>query len=192
MKKTIRTITISFFALLMTCAAAFTVPSGSVAAAPLQDVTTTDTTSSREDWVKTRLERQYERLQDWSARQSDKIAKLDTLTEKIQERLDALNEKGLDTTALGSALAAFNASIPAIKESHDAAAAILDVHAGFGEDGKVTDLTFAREALDGVREGLQATREMMKDAARTLKNAVRDFRAANPLPTPASTEAPAD
>lgn len=177
--------------IMLAVVAVFTVPVGTVAAAGLEDETPPPTTAELDSRIRTRLENQYQRLQNLLAKQAERVVKLPELSARVQTRIDALSAKGLDTSVLENALTTFAAAIPEIESLHQSAAAILSSHAGFGEDGKVTDVAAARGTLESAREAMRATHDALRSAVQALLQAMRDFRAANPPPTPAPTEPPA-
>lgn len=177
--------------IMIAVVAVFTVPVGTVAAAGLEDETPPPAPSALEGRIKTRLENQYQRLQNLLAKQAERVAKLPELSAKMQSRIDTLSAKGLDTSALESALAAFSVATPGIESSHQSAAAILITHEGFGADGKVTDIAAARSTLESARESMRTTHYALRSAVQALLQAMRDFRADNPPPAPAPTEPPA-
>ena len=133
--------------------------------------------------IKQRLEMAFDRQQANLVRQAENIQKLSQLSAKVQERIDALKEKGKDVSSLEAALAAFESSIPEINASHQVAADLIAAHAGFGDNGKVTDIKTAGSTVKGIHDALKSTRQMMVNAARELRQAIRSFREAN-MPNP--------
>jgi hypothetical protein len=192
MNKTIKTISIALLVTLLAGTMAFVLPNGTVAAASPQESTTPTVSGVRGDLIKARLEAQYSRLQGQLTTQADNIAKLSDLTTRAQARIDALTAKGVDVSSLEAALTTFEGKIPAIQSEHDNAASILASHAGFGDDGKVINITTARSTLVNAREALKSTRDLMRSAASDLRHAIRDFRAANPKQTTAPNQTPVE
>jgi len=176
--------------LMLVVGIALAVPGSTVAAAGLEDETPPPAPAALDGRIKTRLENQFNRLQNLLTRQAERVEKLPDLANKIQGRIDALKAKGLDTSALESALATYNAAIPGIQSLHENTAAFLSAHAGFDADGKVTDIATARSTLESARQAMGVTHDEMKSGAQALLKAMRVFRAANPPPAPATGEPP--
>ena len=117
------------------------------------------------------LERTYQRELNWLAAQEDHLNNARTLASKTREWLKKASEKGLDVSALESALDALEAAIAAAQGHHDQAAAVLNAHAGFDDAGKVTDPVAARETVANAHRALS-------DAHMTLQKGIIDFRQA--------------
>lgn len=131
-----------------------------------------------------RLENNFDREKSALTRQAENILKMDRLTEKAQERIDALKAKGKDVSSLEAALAAFESAIVDIKASHAVAARLVAAHAGFADNGKVTDIQTAKDTVLQVHDALTSTRQMMVDAGKAIRQAIRQYRETNaPLPT---------
>lgn len=126
-----------------------------------------------------RLEKLFQREQDWLDKQAQNLDRAHELAGRVQTRIDALKEQGKDTSALETALATFNSGIVDAQASHDAAAGILDAHVGFSANGKVTDMTQALDTVKGARQALRDCRQTLRQAVKDLLQAVRDYREAN-------------
>lgn len=127
----------------------------------------------RLEWIWSRQQRLYERagkLFNFTAR----------VVEKSQVLIEKARENGLDVTSLEEALAVYEQSIADARTLYDSGQAIIDTHAGFDADGKVTDPAQARETIDALRLVTRDTRDAVHDANRALQQAFRDFRQANP------------
>jgi hypothetical protein len=113
---------------------------------------------------------------DWLNRQSENITRMNDTAGKVQTKIDQLDAKGVDTSALVAALAAFNAQMPAINASHATATQILGGHAGFDAAGNVTNVDLAKTTLADARSALKDAHSTMIAAAQALKQAVQAFR----------------
>jgi hypothetical protein len=126
-----------------------------------------------------RLERWYQREQDWLTQQQDNLNKANTIVTKVQAFIAAQEANGKDVTALQTALAAFQQQIANAQAAHSTAASILSAHAGFDANGHVTDATQAHQTLMNGRQSLRDAHLMIKQAVLDLHRAIRDWRQAN-------------
>lgn len=134
-----------------------------------------------------RLEQAWARLQEAYARQDERLGKADEFIARVQALIDKANAMGYDTSAVQAALDAFAAAIPAAQAAHEPGAAIIASHAGFDENGNVTDLATAIETAKSLRQVLKDTRAAMGGTGQALRDAIRAFREANgpfPVETP--------
>jgi hypothetical protein len=135
------------------------------------------------------LEHLNQREQTAMGIQADHLAKAGEVAGKVQEWIDKLAEQGQDVTDLEAALASFKDSLGSAQSPHDQAAGILDTHAGFDGNGKVTDLQAARETVRSAGQALRECRRTLLQAARDLRQAVRTWRQAH-RPSPSSSSLP--
>lgn len=182
MKKLMKVVSCGLLVVLLAGAFLFAFPSSTAHAEGLDD--TPPGNGEKLGLVKQRLENIFNREKSALARQAENILKMDRLTEKAQERIDALKAKGKDVSSLEAALAAFESAIIDINASHAVAARLVAAHPGFAENGKVTDIDTAKDTVKKVHDALTATRQMMLDAGRALREAIRLYRETNaPVPT---------
>jgi hypothetical protein len=134
------------------------------------------------------LEKAFAREQTWLQKQADHLTKADGLANKVAARIAALKQKGIDTSSLEAALAAFQGQVAKAKLQHDAAALILGTHAGFDANSKVTDRDAARNTVKAAGEDLRSAHKILADARKDLVKALRDFRSDH-KPTKTSTSA---
>ncbi len=128
-----------------------------------------------------RIEQAWARLQSTYVTQSERLAKSDTVTEKIETRIAQANARGWDTTAVQAALDAFIAALPNASAAHEPGAAIIASHAGFDASGKVTDRAAAVQTLKDLRLVIKDTRAAMNGTGEALKNAIKAFLEAHNL-----------
>src|SRR5574341_1353521 len=102
------------------------------------------------------------------------------IVSKVQDYIANQKAKGKDTSSLEAALATFQSQIATAQISHDAAANILNTHAGFDDDGKVTNPDQARQTLISARQSLADAHNILRQAERDLRQAVKDYRDQNP------------
>ncbi len=129
-----------------------------------------------------RLERLYQRTENWRDRQTDNLARADEAVAKTQSYIDEKKAAGLDTSSLEAALAAYQTAIGEAHSFHDQAVGVLSTHGGFDDAGTVTDVTAARVTIADGATALEQARVRMVNAVFTLRQAIRDFRQANNLP----------
>jgi hypothetical protein len=127
-----------------------------------------------------RLQNQLERV---FSRQGAQLGKLASrlqntakITDRAQKRIDALKAKGMDTSALESALVEFKNSVTAAQNEHDQAAAIHSSAAGFDANGKVTDISQAIQTAHTTQDHLVACRRGLEDAVQQMIWAVMQAR----------------
>jgi hypothetical protein len=124
-------------------------------------------------------------------RQQELINKADKGANKLSELIARAKAKGKDTAELEKALADFNTKLGEIRLAYDQTGRLIKQHAGFDDQGKVTDPEIARKTLEDVRKGNQEVRQMLAQAVKALREAGQEFRKANPRPslTPAANPA---
>ncbi|MCF6278620.1 MAG: hypothetical protein L3J16_07730 [Anaerolineales bacterium] len=163
-------------------------PTGNVYASGLSDETTPPV---RPEPTGERLEKGWQRALRMNERVGKLFERADKGSEKIQRLIDKANQKGLDTAAVQAALDAFAQAIADARVIYDNAQTIIDAHAGFDADGKVSDAAEAAETLKSVGEQLKALRETVSPSGKALREAIKAFREANPRPVKPTDSAPA-
>jgi len=103
----------------------------------------------------------------------------ETLTEKIQNRIDRAAENGKDVTSVQAALDAFEAAVKQAHPIYESAAGIVNSHKGFDENGLVTDSAQAEETVRDMGGKLKEIKNVVGGAAKALREAIRAFREAN-------------
>lgn len=107
------------------------------------------------------------------------------LIEKIQGLIDKAAEKGRDVSAVQAALDAFEAAVENAQPIYESAAEIVNSHAGFDANGKVTGPAQAKETVRALGDKLKEVKAAMGGTGRTLREAIKAFREANkPADTP--------
>jgi DNA repair exonuclease SbcCD ATPase subunit len=171
--------------LLVALAAALTlaaVPASTVFAAGAQDPTTPpggQVSNERLEQAWARARGRYERIGSFLDRSDEMIA-------RAEEILTKLEAQGKDTSALETALANFETALEKVKPIHESAGAIIAAHAGFDENGKVTDAAQAQQTLKDLHAKFQEAKEAMDGAGKALREAIRAFRDANRPPQSSS------
>lgn len=167
-----------FFSIFVLVAVVFSmlfVPTGTVAASGLSD----DSNPPQTERGAARLEKLYQAQLIALDAQTKNLVRADQATVRVTELIAKLKERGLDTTPLEQALATYQAEMVLAHQAHDTAAAILGTHAGFDDNGKVTDIQAARETVKQAGQSLREARQTMRQAAVDLRQAIREFREAN-------------
>lgn len=126
-----------------------------------------------------RLTLMYKKLQRWLDLQAKHLERAGAGTAKVQQLIDRAKAEGKDTSALEAALAAFRASLADAQAKHDEAANILRTHAGFDDNGQVTDKELAKRTLESAGQALKEAHQILRDAEHALKVAIREWRQAN-------------
>jgi hypothetical protein len=150
-------------------------PVTSVIAAPLGD----DPNPDKGKGAYPRVEKAFERVKGWYNKQGEFIAKSGEFISKAKSLIAKASEKGLDTSAVQSALDVFAGSIPAVKAAHERAGAIISAHNGFDGTGKVTDIKLAVQTVKNVASALQEGRQAHLGKGKALAEAIRAFIRAN-------------
>jgi hypothetical protein len=111
----------------------------------------------------------YDRAQNMLKSLQQIIDKANQAANKTQEWIDEIKAKGVNTAEAEAALATFKTQIAAAQASHDSAKATLDAHAGYDNNGNVTDRELARQTILAVSKNA-------RDAQKTLAKATVDFQ----------------
>ena len=155
-------------------AAAF--PWTSVSAAPAADPTTPPTDGGRSN---TRIESLWTREQNAVERMGKVIDRADTMTAKIQTMIDKAKSNGKDVTALQAALDAYKQAVQEAGPMYEQAESIVNEHAGFDADGKVTDREQAIQTLKELGTQLKDLRGQIGTPGKALREAIKAFRQAH-------------
>jgi hypothetical protein len=125
-----------------------------------------------------RLENAYARVQLALETQAMRLDHAVDLSGNLQEWIDLMTGQGHDVADIVAAKAAFDAGIAEAQGCHAEAAAILAAHAGFDDEGSVTDPELAVEMLRGAGDSLRCARRTLIDAGIDLRRAITDWRIA--------------
>lgn len=112
-------------------------------------------------------------------RQAEALRRAGEATTHVETLIARLESEGFDTTDLETALAAYVSGVAEAQAAHDEAVAILDTHAGFDDEGHVTDFD---QALVTVRTAGQYLREAhlkLRAANLDLRQALRAWHEAH-------------
>lgn len=123
-----------------------------------------------------RLEHMFVRLQEVSQRGDERLAQARDVADRVAEKMAELSAQGIDVSNVETELAEFEAAIVEAEAFKAAGDAILDEHAGFDDDGNVTDPQVASETLRAVQDEFKNGRQTLREAARQLRHAIRDLR----------------
>jgi hypothetical protein len=125
-----------------------------------------------------RLERVWARRQRAYARLGRILERADGMIDRAQGLLDKAESEGKDVSALQAALEAFAEAVEDAQVVYDEAIAIVDSHAGFDDEGKVTDEGLAAETVRQLAEKLEQVRDLIGRPGRVLHEALKAFREA--------------
>jgi len=123
-----------------------------------------------------RLERVYQRLLRAAQAQAGHLEQAGQAAQRAQEWIDKLAAEGKDVGELQAALANFEAALAGAQGYHQEAQAILETHAGFDDQGRVTDRAQALETVRDAGRALRDAHRTLKDGLIDLRRAVRDWR----------------
>jgi hypothetical protein len=134
---------------------------GSAAAAPRADDPPPD--------ARARLERAYQAEQQRLATMERRFKEADAFAEKIAGMIAQLKQRGVDTARLERALAAFRGRMAEAHRHWEAARDVLATHAGFDDEGHVTDVGQARATVTQAHLHLVRARTLADRAFRALR-----------------------
>jgi hypothetical protein len=126
------------------------------------------------------FERQYQRLKITAAGQTVQLDRANNTAANTQTWIDQLRTQGKEVTALDTALAAYRAALTTAQGQHATAQGILNTHAGFDDNGQVTNREAAKVTIKTARQSLTDAQLMLKAADIALRQALRAWRQANP------------
>jgi hypothetical protein len=152
----------------------FTIPSGTALAAPGIPTRTPGTGKASQE-----LSQAYQHEQQALGQQQANLGRTGEVVSKIQDLISNAKGKGLDTSALSSTLATFQAEIATASSSNVTAASILSAHNGFDGSGNVTDPVAAHQTVQDARQNLMDAHTRLVQAAADLHTAVRAWEEAN-------------
>lgn len=112
----------------------------------------------------------------------EKMGKTEEFIGKVQQLIDRAAQNGKDVSAVQAALDAFKDAVDDAKPIYESAQAIIDSHAGFDSNGKVTDSEQAKETVRAMGEKLKEIKDAMGGTGKALRDAIHAFREANPRP----------
>jgi hypothetical protein len=135
-----------------------------------------------------RLERVWARQLRLYERLGNGFDKSRAFVERIQELIDRAGADGKDASTVQAALDAFEEALKNAHPVYESGKGIVNSHPGFDGNGRVTDAEKARETVKEMGEKLRQIKAAMDGTGRALREAMRDFREANPRPSP--TQAP--
>lgn len=149
-----------------------TLPVTSAFAQDEQPPAKAELTDEKLEQVWARIVKGYERISKGFVDTDGHIA-------RFQSLIDKAAANGKDVSELQSALDAYEAALIASKPEYDALSAVINSHAGFDADGKVTDSEQALATVQDVREKMQALKSSMDGTFKALRETFREFREAN-------------
>lgn len=126
-----------------------------------------------------RLAQAFRHQQQRLAGQAERLKRADEFAGKVEALIAKAKGNGKDTAKLEQALATFRAALGEARAEWQAAADVLKTHAGFGDDGKVTDAEAARATVKAAHDHMQAAHDKAKGGFKALREALKAFRQAN-------------
>ncbi len=123
-----------------------------------------------------RLEKIYQAEQKALERQGTNLSNADRLITRAENIVQRLKARGLDTSKLEAALKDFQADLAQAKTYHDQAAGILSTHAGFDDQGKVTDRQQAHKTVLEAGKALRDAHRAIFDGRTAVQDAIQDLQ----------------
>ncbi len=130
------------------------------------------------------LEKAFTAEQNRLGIQQSNLDKTGAVVTRVQTLIDSAKAKGEDTSALESALATFQSQIASGRSAHATASNILSTHDGFNPNGKVTNVTTARQTVLDARQALKEAGDILTQAVKDLRAAVKAWQGAHPQAAP--------
>lgn len=121
------------------------------------------------------IESRFKQEQRRNERQAKGGERIDTLLERIESRLSRAEEQGLDTSAVESALADFETARAEAAALHSKAGELIDAHAGFDAEGKVTDAETAAQTVEDIHLLIDQARDGIADGREAVQHALWDL-----------------
>ncbi|TRZ87132.1 MAG: hypothetical protein D4R88_09855 [Methanosarcinales archaeon] len=132
-------------------------------------------TELKDMWVNIRLETRYYIGIVLNYRINGFLEKVDSVSIKMDDAITKLENKGIDTTKLEAEADKFDSIVAEAEANQQKTDDLFEEHNGFS-DGKVTDISAAREFLNQGDELERGTVKMIKEGAKQLKDFVKEFR----------------
>lgn len=131
-------------------------------------------TEGNDRWAR-RLAWLYQKELKLLDRQQERLENTAQVAGKVEEMISKAREKGLDVSALEAALQDYQAGVAEAQMEHNEAAEILETHAGFDENGNVTDIQAAKETVREAHKHLMQAHRTLEQNARQLRMAIRQW-----------------
>ncbi len=125
---------------------------------------------------------QLEKIWARQLRTYERIGKAEDFVERAQRLIDWASQNGKDVSAVQAALDAFQEAVDTAEPIYEGMQSIVDSHAGFDANGKVTDPEQAKVTVRAMGEKLKEIRDVMGGTGMELRDAIQAFRDANPRP----------
>jgi hypothetical protein len=125
------------------------------------------------------LEKFYEREVKMLAEQDKQLVKANDVASKAQDYIDEQKANGKDVTKLPAALGRMKAQIAKAQSAHDQATSILNRHAGFDANGKVTNAAPARQTIAKSRGPLNQAHDILRKVTQEFVRLLNNHREAN-------------
>ncbi len=122
------------------------------------------------------LEQAWTRLQRVTTQAEKRAAQADDFMARAQAAIDRAAENGGNVAEAQAALDAFREATVAAQPLVEQAAALVDEHAGFDADGKVTDQEQAAATVQALGDTLKAIRDQVGPAGKALQAALKSLR----------------
>ena len=125
------------------------------------------------------LQKAFANEQNWFGIQTTNLGKANDAVAKVQDLISQAKAKGLDTSALVSALSTYQATLATAQSAHDTASTVLSAHTGFDASGSVTDQAAAAQTVKDANQSLTDAHNALVQAVTDLQNAVKQWLSQN-------------
>jgi hypothetical protein len=120
-----------------------------------------------------------DRLEGWLGVQENNLERAAGAIDRIEQILEKAEEQGIDVGEARTLLAEMVSHLATARQHHDQAAAILEAHQGYDDDGSVVDRELAGDTCRTGRDALANGRDALLDLrglGRELRLLVQDWR----------------
>lgn len=133
----------------------------------------------KDTWIKIRLETRYYLGIVLNNRIDKFIIKTEEVKNRMDESIEKLKAKGIDTSKLEEDRTKFNDLVTQAKNSQKNTAGLFATHSGFETSGKVTDNKAAQKFIQEVTDSQKETIKKLREASRQVIQFVKDYRKLN-------------
>lgn len=122
------------------------------------------------------LEKAFAHQKEVLSRATKAYGHLDEGFPKLQSKIDKAKAAGLDVTKVQAALDAVKKNLTTARPLYDQAKTIVDTHAGFDANGKVTDVTAAGATVKSLHDLRKQVKDIMGESLKTLRDAIKALK----------------
>jgi small-conductance mechanosensitive channel len=166
----LKTLALGAFAAMMAVLATFAFAPAPIASAD------PGTPPAEQGKVGDALEKLYQRQLKMLDQQKEQLTRAHTLLDKAHDFIDQQKAQGKDVTKLEKAVAKVEEQIDKAQAAHDEAAIVLNAHAGFDANGKVTDSAQARQTVTQAQKSLREAQRILTTVTAEVRRVLDHLR----------------